>query len=161
MLVVYGQVPHYSGRGRPPCRPKPQAGWHYLQMVKMRDEHGHFKGTNLRSIYGSKDELVAELGTSTAYLERSNLTARLFSARLTRKTLAFSKQLAMHRASAIWEDAYYNLIRPHKSLRLAVADQPGRRWIPQTPAMSACLTDHIWSVKELLMLVPLPFARNT
>jgi len=155
MLLVYGQVPCYLGRDRPPCRPKPQAGLHYLQMVKIRDEHGRFKGTKLRPIYGIKDELVAELGTSTAYLERSNLTARLFSLRITSKTLAFSKHLAMHRASAVWEDAYNNLIRPHKRLRLAVADQPGQHWIPQTPAISACLTDHIWSVKYLLMLVPL------
>lgn len=161
MLLVYGKVPSYSGRGRPPSRPKPQANWHYLQMVKVRDERGHFKGIKLRPIYGEKDELVAVLGQSTAYLERSNLTARLFSARLTRKTLAFSKRLDMHRASAIWEDAYYNLVRPHKSLRLPVEDQPGRKWKPQTPAVSACLTDHIWTVKELLMLLPLPCVSNT
>ncbi len=50
MLLVYGQVPRFSGRGRPPSRPKPQAGWHYLQMVKVRDERGHFKGIKLRLI---------------------------------------------------------------------------------------------------------------
>ena len=100
MLSVYGVVPPYSGKGRPPTHPQPQPGWHYLQMVKQRDEHGHFKGIKLRPIYGEKETLVAVLGKSTAYLERSNLTARLFSARLTRKTLAFSKQLAMYRASA-------------------------------------------------------------
>jgi IS1 family transposase len=51
-----------------------------------------------------------------AYIERSNLTARLFSVRLTRKTLAFSKDVTLHRAAVIWEDAYYNLVRSHKSL---------------------------------------------
>jgi len=161
MVSAYGVVPPYSGKGRPPTRPKPQPGWHYLQMVKQRDDQGHFKGIKLRAIYGEKETLVTILGKSTAYLERSNLTARLFSARLTRKTLAFSKQLAMHRASAIWEDAYYNLVRPHKSLRLPVEDQPGTKWKPRTPALAAGLTDHVWAVKELLWLVPLPSVNNT
>jgi hypothetical protein len=46
----------------------------------------------------------------------------LFNGRLNRKTLAFSKELEYHRASLIWEDAYYNLVRPHKSLRVRAAD---------------------------------------
>jgi hypothetical protein len=36
-----------------------------------------------------------------------------------------------------------------------------RKWSPRTPAMAAKLTDHIWTVKELLMTVPLPTAINT
>ena len=43
---------------------------------------------------------------------------RLFNGRLTRKTLAFSKLVAMYRASAAWEDLVYNLARPLKTLRL-------------------------------------------
>ena len=34
----------------------------------------------------------------------------------------------MYRASAAWEDAIYNLVRPLKTLRLAIQDVPGRRW---------------------------------
>ena len=59
------------------------------------------------------------------------------------------------------EDAYYNLIRPHKSLRLPMADALPQKWRPQTPAMAAHLTDHIWTVKELLTTLPLPRAINT
>ena len=53
-------------------------------------------------------------------------------------------------------DIVYNLVRPIKTLRLEITDDPQRRWLPRTPAMAAGLTDHIWTVKELLITVPLP-----
>ena len=155
ILAVYGLVPEYSGRGRPPTRRKPGPDWLYLQMVKQRDEHGHVQGAKLKPVWGKLHELVDLLGESTAYVERSNLTDRLFNARLTRKTLAFSKDLASHRAAVTWEDAYYNLVRPHKSLRVRTSNDPFRKWLPRTPAMAAGLTDHIWTVKELLTTIPL------
>lgn len=161
MVEVYGCLPEYSGRGRPPSRKKPGSDWMYLQMVKQRDEHGRFQGTKLRVIFGTKSEVVALLGTSTAYIERSNLTSRLFNGRQARKTLAFSKNIQAYRASAIWEDCYYNLIRPHKSLRLPVQDGSLRKWLPRTPAPAAKLTNHIWTVKELLTTLPVPNAINT
>ena len=125
-------------------------------MVKQRDERGRFQGTNLRVVFGTRSEVVALLGTSTAYIERSHLTSRLFNGRQVRKTLAFSKDILAYRASAIWEDGYYNLVRPHKSLRLPLQNEPLRKWLPRTPAMAAGLTDHIWTVKELLTTLPLP-----
>ena len=128
MIQVYGVVPEYSGKGRPPTRKQAQPGWQYLQMVKQRDEHGHLEGIHLRSVFGKKSDLIALMGKSTAYVERSHLTARLFNGRLVRKTLAFSKDLTMHRAAAIWQDCYYNLIRPHKSLRLPVENGSKQRW---------------------------------
>jgi len=155
MIEVYGMMPEYSGRGRPPTRKKAGAGWLYLQMVKQRDDHGHFAGTKLKAIFGSLEELIGLLGKVTAYIERSNLTSRLFNGRQTRKTLAFSKDLACCRAAATWEDGYYNLIKPHKSLRLRVWNVPGRKWNPRTPAMAAKLTDHAWTPKELLTTIPL------
>jgi len=148
MVEVYGVVPEYSGLGRPPTRKQPGTDWLYLQMVKQRDEHGRFEGVKLRAIFGKKAELVELLGESTAYIERSNLTSRLFNGRQVRKTLAFSKDIATYRAAAAWEDSYYNLVRPHKSLRLPVRDGSPRKWSPRTPAMAARLTDHIWTVKE-------------
>ena len=156
MVEVYGCVPEYSGRGRPPTRKKPGEGWMYLQMVKQRDERGHFQGTELRVIFGTHSEVITLLGTSTAYIERSHLTSRLFNSRQVRKTLAFSKDVLTYRASVVWEDSYYNLMRPHKSLRLPLQDDPPRKWSPRTPAMAAGLTDHIWTVKELLTTLPLP-----
>ena len=160
MIEVYGLVPEYSGRGRPPTRKRPQPGWQYLQMVKLRDEHGKFRGTKLRVIFGTKTEVLELLGKSTAYIERSNLTSRMFNGRQVRKTLAFSKQIDCYRASTVWEDAYYNLIRPHKSLSEKI--HKGRqKWRKRTPAMAAGLTDHIWTVKELLTSVPLPSTNHT
>ena len=161
ILAVYGLVPKYSGKGRPPTRPKAGPDWRYLQMIKHRDEHGRLQSIELKAVWGNLDELVQLMGESTAYVERDNLTSRLFNARLTRKTLAFSKDIRFHRAALIWEDAYYNLVRPHKSLRLRVTDAESKtKWIKRTPAMAAGLTDHIWTVKELLTMVRVPTPNN-
>jgi len=160
MIAVYGHVPEYCGRGRPPSHKKARPGWQYVQMVKERDKHGRVQGVKIRVIFGRRAEVLALLGESTAYIERSNLTSRLFNARQARKTLAFSKDVEMNRAAASWEDSYYNLARAHKSLRLPVSDDPGLRWQPRTPAMAAKLTDHIWTVKELLTTLPLPRTSN-
>lgn len=155
MVEVYGVVPEYAGIGRPPTLKRPQSGWQYLQVVKQR-ENGRVVGVKLRVIYGDEEKVLALLGNSTAYVERTHLTMRLFNGRLTRKTLAFSKSLEMYRASAAWEDMVYNLVRPLKTLRQEVFDAPHRRWNPRTPAMAAGLTDHFWTVKELLTTVVLP-----
>jgi hypothetical protein len=123
-------------------------------MVKQHDDQGHFMGVDIRMIYGDADTLNVT-GQSTAYSERTNLTARHMNSRLVRQTLGFSKQVVMLRASSIWEDVVYNLTRPVKTLRLAVF-QEGRRWQPRSPAMAAGLTDHLWSIRELLLRIPVP-----
>jgi len=153
MVEVYGKVPDYSGKGRYPSRKQPQPGWKYLQVVKQRDEKGNFLGTELKAIYGDLEELVELLGISTSYVERTHLTMRTFSSRLTRKSIAFSKEIGMHKACAAIEDMYYNLIRPHKTLRLKNENGGGRKWNERTPAMAAGLTDHIWTLKELFTTV--------
>jgi hypothetical protein len=155
MVAVYGVVPEYQGVGRPPTLKRPQPGWQYLQAVKQR-ENGHVVGVSLRVIFGDKDEVLELLGKSTSYIERTHLTMRLFNSRLTRKTLGFSKKLEMYRASAAWEDLVYNFARPVKTLRVKILADPKRRWEPRTPAMAAGLTDHIWTVKELLTTVVIP-----
>ena len=154
MVEVYGQVPEYSGVGRPPTKKRAPDGWQYLQMVKQR-ENGRVVGIRLRVIYGDKQDVLRLLPNNTAYVERTHLTSRHFNSRLVRKTLAFSKILEMHRAAAAWEDTIYNLVRPLKTLRLETVDDPSRRWIPRTPAVVAGLTDHIWTVKELLTTMPI------
>jgi hypothetical protein len=160
MIEVYGVVPEYSGRGRPPTKKKAGSDWVYLQMVKQRDERGRLQGIKLRVVFGKKSEVIALLGKSTAYIERSNLTSRLFNGRQVRKTLAFSKEIEAYRAAATWEDCYYNLVRPHKTLRLPTADRSPQKWLPRTPAMAAGLTEHIWTVKELLTVLPVPDVNN-
>ncbi|HIC86411.1 MAG TPA: IS1 family transposase [Desulfobacterales bacterium] len=159
MVEVYGQVPDYSGQGRPPTLKQPGEDWQYLQVVKQR-ENGRVTGTKLRVIYGDPKEVLALLGKSTSYIERSHLTSRHFNSRQVRKTLAFSKALTMHKAAATLEDGYYNLIRPHKSLRIEL-NQSEKRWKPRTPALAAGLTDHIWTVKELFLTIPVPSVGNT
>jgi len=155
MVEVYGTVPEHQGVGRPPTRKRPQPGWQYLQAVKQR-ENGRIVGVDLRVVFGDEEEVLALFGKSTAYIERTHLTMRLFNSRLTRKTLGFSKQVEMYRASAAWEDLIYNFVRPLKTLRVEVHNDPRRRWQPRTPAMAAELTDHIWTVEELLTAVPTP-----
>lgn len=150
MVEVYGKVPEYSGRGRPPTRKQAQNGWQYMQVVKQKDRQGRFLGTDIRVIYGDQTQVRALFGESTAYIERTHLTMRHFNSRLARKSLAFSKEVNMHMAAAAWEDLYYNLARPHKSLRLEINNDLKRRWMLRTPAMAAGLTDHIWTIKELL-----------
>jgi len=155
LLEVYGQVPPYQGRGRPPTHKCAQPGWQYVQLVKHRNARGRLLHTELRVIFGQREAVLALLGQSTAYVERTHLTMRLFNGRLTRKTLGFSKLAEMLRVAAAWEDATYNLTHAVKTLRLEVATGP-RKWQPRSPALAAGLTDHIWTVKELLKTVVVP-----
>ena len=74
---------------------------------------------------------------STSYVERQNLTIRMAIRRFTRLTNAFSKKLDNHKAACALHFAYYNFCRIHKSLRV-------------TPAMESGLTDHVWTLTELL-----------
>lgn len=155
LVQVYGQVPEYSGRGRPPTQKQAVDGWHYTQMVKQRDTTGNFIGVDIRVIYGDSTTL-ALTGTRTVCVERTNLTSRLMNGRLVRKTLGFSKELTMLEASCVWEDVVYNLTRSVKTLRLEVMPQTKQRWIHRSPAMAAGITDHIWSIRQVLMAVPVP-----
>lgn len=75
---------------------------------------------------------------STSYVERQNLTMRMQMRRFTRLTNAFSKKLDNLKAAIALHFAFYNFCRVHKTLRV-------------TPAMQAGLTDHVWSVAELLV----------
>jgi hypothetical protein len=154
LVEVYGQVPAYKGRGRPPTRKQPGADWHYTQMVKQRDATGSLIGIDLRVIYGNETTLD-RTGERTTCVERTNLTSRHMNGRLVRKTLGYSKRFQMLKAACAWEDGVYNLARSVKTLRVAVNAEE-RRWQPRSPAMAAGLTDHIWSIRELLTLVPLP-----
>jgi len=155
LVEVYGQVPEYQGRGRRPTRKQPVVGWHYTQMVKQRDGQGKLMGVDIRVIYGD-DTTLSQTGTRTTCVERTNLTSRLMNGRLVRKTLGFSKQLEMLSASCVWEDMVYNFTRPVKTLRLEVFPQTDHRWIQRSPAMAADITDHLWSIRELLMTVSVP-----
>lgn len=74
---------------------------------------------------------------STSYVERNNWTIRCSIKRFTRLTNAFSRKLENLRAAVSLWFAYYNFCRVHGSLRI-------------TPAMAAGISDHIWSLEEVL-----------
>ena len=161
MLETWGRVPEYAGRGRPPTHKQPRADWHYLQVVKERSG-SRLIAVHTQVIYGNPHEVKALLGEHTAYVERTHLTSRQMNGRLVRKSLSYSKRLRFLRAACSWEDWVYNVTRPVKTLRVEqVAGYGQQRWQPRTPAMAAGLTDHIWTIKELLMTVILPPVINT
>lgn len=84
-------------------------------------------------VSGQPDESLI----STSYIERQNLTMRMHMRRLTRLTNGFSKKLENFRAAVALHFGYYNFVRVHKTLRM-------------TPAMAGGVTDHIWTVPELV-----------
>jgi IS1 family transposase len=88
-------------------------------------------------------ERYAEIGEPenicTSHIERQNLTLRMQQRRFTRLTNGFSKKLENHVASVGLYVAHYNFCRVHEAL--------GRR---QTPAMALGLTDHVWTIGELM-----------
>jgi hypothetical protein len=57
--------------------------------------------------------------------------------RFTRLTNAFSKRLPSLRAVVTLHFAHYNFVRPHITLKI-------------TPAMAAGVTDHFWTLGDLL-----------
>jgi hypothetical protein len=159
LVETWGQLPDYGGPGRPPSRKHAQPEWHYLQVIKHRSGY-RLTGVTIKVVYGTPDEVTALVGADTAYVERTNLTSRQMNGGLVRKTLSFSKQRALLEAACAWEDWIYNLTRSVKTLQVAVTDGQ-RRWQPRSAAMAAGLTEHIWTVKELLMTVVAPTYINT
>jgi len=77
---------------------------------------------------------------STSFVERQNLTMRMSMRRFARLTNGFSKKLENHGHSVALHYMYYNFCRVHQSLRV-------------TPAMEAKLTDHVWTLNELVSLL--------
>ena len=80
----------------------------------------------------------------TSHIERQNLTIRMQNRRMTRLTNAFSKKWDNHRAAMALHFATYNFVTPHGTL---TKDAKGKK---TTPAMAAGLTDHPWTLIELL-----------
>jgi IS1 family transposase len=74
---------------------------------------------------------------STSLVERQNLNIRMGMRRMTRLTNAFSKTFANHKAATDLYFAFYNFCRVHKTLRT-------------TPAMAAGVSNHVWSMEELI-----------
>jgi hypothetical protein len=161
MLETWGKVPEYSGRGAPPKLHKPGKDWQYLQVVKKR-KGGKLESVRIKVVYGNPEEVKEKLGCHTAYVERTNLTSRTMNGRLVRKTLSFSKELRLLQAASDFEDALYNFTRPVRTLHVELPNpSKQQRYQQRSPAMAAGLTDHIWTVRELLTIMLVPLAMNT
>jgi len=117
----------------------------FAQLVKLFGDYGQHDGPDARYSPPRIMEVISRVRTgnpdpdhiSTSYVERQNLTMRMAIRRFTRLTNAFSKKLLNLKMAVALHFAYYNFCRVHSSLRL-------------TPAMEARITDHVWTIAELL-----------
>src|SRR3954452_1765357 len=85
----------------------------------------------------TKHVVGAQVTVSTSYIERQNLTLRMSQRRFTRLVNGFSKKLDNRIAAVALYVAHYNFSRVHEALRI-------------TPAMQIGVTDHVWSIGELI-----------
>jgi transposase-like protein len=95
---------------------------------------------------------------NTAYIERLNATFRQRLAPLARRTRQLAQQEGTLQAGMYIVGCFYNFCDNHHSLRLRLwVGEHGYKWVQRTPAMAAGLTDHQWTVDELLTFkVPPP-----
>jgi len=119
----------------------------FAQLIKLFGDFGQHDGPDARYSPPGITEVISKIidgrpnpdHISTSFVERQNLTMRQAMRRFTRLTNAFSKKLSHLKAAIALHFAYYNFCRIHSTLRV-------------TPAMEAGLTDHVWSIAELVNL---------
>jgi IS1 family transposase len=121
----------------------------YAMLVKYygveQDSFGHYSppkctSTQAKCVNGSPDMK----SVSTSYIERQNLTMRMSMRRFTRLTNAFSKKIENLEYAVALHFMYYNFARPHKTLT---------KPYPKTPAKAAGISNHIWTVEEIVKLI--------
>lgn len=138
-------VPGNRGRGRP-GRPRRVAlpDLNHGVVEKTRDGM-KLKKVRMYSVHGHvPDDLL-----NTSAVERMNLTIRLFSSRARRRTVTFGRSGEAVQASLDILRGVYNLCTPHSSISVRRRDNGGT-YVPITPAMKLGLTDHRWSIREML-----------
>jgi IS1 family transposase len=116
-----------------------------------------------RIVFGTLEavqQVLAACGwqINTAFIERLNLSIRQHVAAVGRRVTTLCKgEDGLHQQLALYH-MYYNFCLPHASLRVPLP-QPlptngtgsAKQWRPQTPAMAAGLTDHVWTLREVLL----------
>jgi IS1 family transposase len=147
-------LPRPRGRPRPPVKRVPP-DLNYAVVHKHR-ENGRVTKVSTEVVFGSEASVAAALRQSavskainTAFVERYHGTDRHRNARKVRGTYRFSKDWQMHEAMTWFTTYSYNFCWPVRTL--ATRDDDGRRQ-PQTPAMSAGLSDHVWPLSEWVKL---------
>ena len=166
LLTHYGhwmQPPRRQGTGpapKPRWMPLPQLL--YAQVVKTMRRR-RLVDVQYRVVFGSLEavnHVLAPLGwhINTAFVERINLTIRQHVAAVGRRVSTLCEgEEGLRQQLAVFH-CYYNFCLPHASVRRPLP-QPEpthgsgsvRQWRPWTPAMAAGLTDHIWTLREVLL----------
>src|SRR5438309_2252926 len=156
------QPPRRQDKGphpKPRWLPLPQLL--YAQVVKtvrrrrlVRVQHRVVFGT-LEAV----NAVLAPLGCqiNTAFVERINLDIRQHVAAVGRRVSTLCKHEAGLRQQLALYHVYHNFCLPHASVRQSLP-QPrpthghgsANTWQPRTPAMAAGLTDHVWTLREVL-----------
>lgn len=109
----------------------------YGRMVKQYDQRDRYVGAIRGTVVGPERDPKS---ISTSFIERSNLTIRMHNRRYARQTNAHSKKIEYHRYALSLFFFYYNFGKIHSTIRV-------------TPAMEAKVTDHVWSLDEVLGLI--------
>jgi hypothetical protein len=120
-------------------------------------------GVTHRVVFGTRlaiEQVLARCGWSinTAFVERLNLIIRQRVAAIGRRVNTLCQGEAGVRDQVALFQVYHNFVVPHASLRQPLP-QPeptngtgsARQWRPCTPAMAAGLTEHVWSLTEVLL----------
>ena len=166
LLTHFGQwvpPPRRQDKGphpKPRWLPLPQLL--YAQVVKTIRRR-RLVGVRHRVVFGTLEavqQVLAACGwqINTAFVERLNLTMRQHVAAVGRRVSTLCKGKDGLRQQLALYHVYYNFCLPHASLRQPVP-QPiptngtgsAKMWQPQTPAMAAGLTDHVWTLREVLL----------
>ena len=166
LVTHYGhwvQLPRRQATGpapKPRWMPLPQLL--YAQVVKTVRRR-RLVAVQHRVVFGTLDavkQVLAPLGwqINTAFVERLNLTLRQHVAAVGRRVSTLCKGEDGLRQQLALCQVYYNFCLPHASVRQALP-QPepthgtgsAKVWQPWTPAMAAGLTDHVWTLREVLL----------
>jgi transposase-like protein/IS1 family transposase len=133
----------------------------YAQVVKSYRRR-RIVGVKHRVVFGSRlaiEQMLARCGwtINTAFVERLNLDIRQCVAAIGRRVNTLCQGEAGLQDRLVLFQVYHNFVLPHASLRqrLPFPEATSGRgsaklWRPCTPAMAAGLTDHVWSLKEVL-----------
>jgi IS1 family transposase len=127
----------------------------YARVVKEK-AGGCVVAVSSEVVLGSQEQAEETLAESersqtinTSFIERYHGTQRQFNARKKRKAYTFSKELSFHEACMWLVVVWYNFGWCVRTLRQKVQEDPPR-YHDRTPAMVAALTDHAWTMHELL-----------
>lgn len=160
-LRVFRNPVHTGRRGRP--RLVLEKGFMLGQVIKQYARR-RVVSVVQRVVRGTSASIGAVLAATgggkainTAYIERLNATFRAALVPLVRRGRALLHKESLLTAGMFLVGCAYNFVWYHDSLRLPAPEGSGRKWQERTPAMAAGLTDHPWTMTELLSYqVPLP-----